>query len=80
MKVSTLKERIRIMRRTLPLKRRAITHLRKAFDLGRYKDKSDLTALQKLIGSATLDSWIIETNIVELEEKFKNKTYENNRN
>lgn len=74
MKPSTTKARIRIMRRTLPLKHKAVVHLRKAFDLGKYKDKGDLTALQKLIGSSILDSWIIEANILKLEATLKKET------
>ncbi len=71
MKPSTSKARIQIMRRTLPLKLKAVIHLRKAFDLGKYKDKGDLTALQKLIGSSILDTWIIEANILKLEAALK---------
>jgi len=73
MKVSTIKQRIQIMKRTLPLKHKAVYHLRKAFDAGKFKDKGDLTALQKLIGSSILDTWVIEHNIIELETNLKNK-------
>ena len=73
-KVSNTRQRIQIMKRTLPSKHKTVTQLRNAFNLGRYTDKGDLTALQKLIGSSILDSWIIENNIAELEALLKKET------